>query len=156
MSKLLKEFREFAVQGNMIDMAVGMIIGAAFKDLVNSLVSDMVMPVIGLFTGKLDFSNMFISLSGEHYATLAEAQAAAAPTVNYGLFITEIINFIIMAFVIFMVVKQLNRAKKMFEKPAVPAAVPAAVTEKECPYCKTKINIHATRCPHCTSVLEDK
>ena len=121
MSKLLKEFREFAVQGNMIDMAVGMIIGAAFKDLVNSLVSDMVMPVIGLFTGKLDFSNMFISLNGEHYATLAEAQAAAAPTVNYGLFITEIINFIIMAFVIFMVVKQLNRAKKMFEKPAAPA-----------------------------------
>ena len=152
MSKLLKEFREFAVQGNMIDMAVGMIIGAAFKDLVNSLVSDMVMPVIGLFTGKLDFSNMFISLNGEHYATLAEAQAAAAPTVNYGLFITEIINFIIMAFVIFMVVKQLNRAKKMFEKPAAPA--PA--TEKECPYCKTKINIHATRCPHYTSVLEDK
>ena len=92
MKKILKEFREFAVQGNMIDMAVGMIIGAAFKDLVNSLVSDMVMPVIGLFTGKLDFSNMFISLNGEHYATLAEAQAAAAPTVNYGLFITEIIN----------------------------------------------------------------
>lgn len=112
MKKILKEFREFAVQGNMIDMAVGMIIGAAFKDLVNSLVSDMVMPVIGLFTGKLDFSNMFISLNGEHYATLAEAQAAAAPTVNYGLFITEIINFVIMAFVIFMVVKQLNRAKK--------------------------------------------
>ena len=121
MKKILKEFREFAIQGNMIDMAVGMIIGAAFKDLVNSLVSDMVMPVIGLFTGKLDFSNMFISLNGEHYATLAEAQAAAAPTVNYGLFITEIINFIIMAFVIFMVVKQLNRAKKMFEKPAAPA-----------------------------------
>ena len=94
MKKILKEFREFAVQGNMIDMAVGMIIGAAFKDLVNSLVSDMVMPVIGLFTGKLDFSNMFISLNGEHYATLAEAQAAAAPTVNYGLFITEIINFV--------------------------------------------------------------
>ena len=115
MKKILKEFREFAVQGNMIDMAVGMIIGAAFKDLVNSLVSDMVMPVIGLFTGKLDFSNMFISLNGEHYATLAEAQAAAAPTVNYGLFITEIINFVIMAFVIFMVVKQLNRAKKSIQ-----------------------------------------
>ena len=145
MKKILKEFREFAVQGNMIDMAVGMIIGA-FKDLVNSLVSDMVMPVIGLFTGKLDFSNMFISLNGEHYATLAEAQAAAAPTVNYGLFITEIINFVIMA------VKQLNRAKKIFDKPAAPAAA----TEKECPYCKTKINIHATRCPHCTSVLEDQ
>ena len=135
MKKILKEFREFAIQGNMIDMAVGMIIGAAFKDLVNSLVSDMV-----------------ISLNGEHYATLAEAQAAAAPTVNYGLFITEIINFVIMAFVIFMVVKQLNRAKKMFDKPAAPAAA----TEKECPYCKTKINIHATRCPHCTSVLEDQ
>ena len=113
MSKLLKEFREFAVQGNMIDMAVGMIIGAAFKDLVNSLVSDMVMPVIGLFTGKLDFSNMFISLNGEHYATLAEAQAAAAPTVNYGLFITEIINFVIMAFVIFMVVKQYSITRRL-------------------------------------------
>jgi len=113
MKKILKEFREFAVQGNMIDMAVGMIIGAAFKDLVNSLVSDMVMPVIGLFTGKLDFSNMFISLNGEHYATLAEAQAAAAPTVNYGLFITEIINFVIMAFVIFMVVKQYSINRRL-------------------------------------------
>ena len=118
----------------MIDMAVGMIIGAAFKDLVNSLVSDMVMPVIGLFTGKLDFSNMFISLNGEHYATLAEAQAAAAPTVNYGLFITEIINFVIMAFVIFMVVKQLNRAKKIFDKPAAPAAKRMPVLQNENQY----------------------
>jgi len=149
MKKILKEFREFAVQGNMIDMAVGMVIGAAFKDLVNSLVSDLVTPVIGLFTGKLDFSNMFIALNGEHYETLAKAQEAAAPTINYGLFITEVINFIIMAFVIFMVVKQINRAKKMFEKPV-------AATEKECPYCKTKINIHATRCPHCTSELKDE
>ena len=91
-------------------------------------------------------------MNGKRYATLSEAQAAAAPTVNYGLFITEIINFVIMAFVIFMVVKQLNRAKKMFDKPAAPAAA----TEKECPYCKSEISIDATRCPHCTSILEDE
>ena len=98
MKKILKEFQAFAIQGNMIDMAVGMIIGAAFKDLVNSLVGDLVMPVISLFVGKMDFSNLFISLNGEHYATLADAQAANAATINYGLFITEIINFVIMAF----------------------------------------------------------
>ena len=112
MKKILKEFQAFAIQGNMIDMAVGMIIGAAFKDLVNSLVGDLVMPVISLFVGKMDFSNLFISLNGEHYATLADAQAANAATINYGLFITEIINFVIMAFVIFMMVKQIGRLKR--------------------------------------------
>ena len=108
--------------------------------------------MIGLYAGKLDFSNMFISLNGEHYATLAEAQAAAAPTVNYGLFITEIINFIIMAFVIFMVVKQLNRAKKMFGN----RQLRLLLRRRNARTAKQKINIHATRCPHCTSVLEDK
>lgn len=145
MKKILKEFQEFAIQGNMIDMAVGMIIGAAFKDLVNSLVSDIIMPVVSLFTGRLDFSNMFISLSAEE----------GAATVNYGLFITEIINFLIMAFVIFMVVREINYVKKAFiHKEEAPKA-PAEPTEKECPYCRTKISIHATRCPHCTSVLEE-
>lgn len=153
MKKILKEFQEFAIQGNMIDMAVGMIIGAAFKDLVNSLVSDLIMPVISLFTGKLDFSNLFISLNGVHYATLKEATDAGASTIKYGLFITEIINFLIMAFVIFMVVREINHVKKaLAAKPEEPKA-PAEPTEKECPYCLTKINIHATRCPHCTSEL---
>lgn len=151
MSKIMKEFRDFAVKGNMIDMAVGMIIGAAFKDIVNSLVGDIVMPVISLFTGKLDFTNMFISLNGEKYATLAAAQEAGAATLNYGVFITEIINFVIMAFVIFMVIRQMNNMKKRFEKPVAEAAP----TEKECPFCKTKIHIDATRCPHCTSKLTE-
>lgn len=155
MKKILKEFQEFAIQGNMIDMAVGMIIGAAFKDLVNSLVSDLIMPVISLFTGKLDFSNLFISLNGVHYTTLQEATDAGAATINYGLFITEIINFLIMAFVIFMVVREINHVKKALAvKPEEPKA-PAEPTEKECPYCLTKINIHATRCPHCTSELTE-
>lgn len=155
MKKILKEFQEFAIQGNMVDMAVGIIIGAAFKDLVNSLVGDIVMPVISLFTGKLDFSNLFISLNGEHYATLADAQAAGASTVNYGLFITEIINFVIMAFVIFMVVRELNQLKKALAKKEAEPAAPAEPTEKVCPYCRTKIDIHATRCPHCTSELTE-
>lgn len=155
MKKILKEFQEFAIQGNMIDMAVGMIIGAAFKDLVNSMVSDIIMPVISLFTGKLDFSNMFISLNGVHYTTLQEASEAGAATINYGLFITEIINFLIMAFVIFMVVREINHVKKaLVHKEEAPKA-PAEPTEKECPYCRTKISVHATRCPHCTSLLEE-
>lgn len=154
MKKILKEFQEFAVQGNMIDMAVGMIIGAAFKDLVNALVNDIIMPVISIFTGKLDFSSMFIALNGEHYATLADAQAVEAPTLNYGLFITEIINFIIMAFVIFMIVKEINSLKKALKHEEKPAA-PAEPTEKVCPYCMSKIDIHATRCPHCTSELTE-
>lgn len=153
MKKILKEFQEFAVKGNMVDMAVGVIIGAAFKDLVNSLVGDIIMPVISLFTGKLDFSNMFIALNGEHYATLQEAVDAGAATVNYGLFITEIINFVIMAFVIFMIVRELNQLKKALEHKG---EAPAAPTEKVCPYCKTKIDINATRCPHCTSELKEQ
>jgi len=153
MKKILKEFQEFAVQGNMLDMAVGMIIGAAFKDLVSSLVNNIVMPVISIFTGKLDFSGLFIALDGNTYATIAEAQEVNAPTLNYGLFITGIINFIIMAFVVFMIVREINKLKKAFhhEQPAAPAEP----TEKICPYCKSKIDIHATRCPHCTSELEE-
>ena len=152
MSKLMKEFKEFAIKGNMLDMAVGMIIGAAFKDLVSSVVNNLIMPVVSLFTGKLDFSNMFISLNGEHYATLAQAQEAAAPTLNYGLFITSVINFVIMAFVIFMMVKWVNKVRTGLEHKN---EAPAAPTEKTCPYCKSKIDINATRCPHCTSELTE-
>lgn len=155
MSKLMKEFKEFAIQGNMLDMAVGMIIGAAFKDLVSSVVNNLIMPVVSLFTGKLDFSNMFISLNGEHYATLAQAQEAAAPTLNYGLFITSVINFVIMAFVIFMMVKWVNKVRTTLEHKEQAPEAPAAPTEKICPYCKSKIDINATRCPHCTSELTE-
>lgn len=152
MGKILKEFKEFALKGNMIDMAVGIIIGGAFNGLVSSIVSDVVMPVLSIFTGKLDFSNMFISLNGEHYATLDAASKAGAATLNYGLFITEVINFLIMAFVVFMVVKEINQLKAAL----IPKEeVPAEPTEKVCPYCKSTIDIHATRCPHCTSELTE-
>lgn len=153
MSKLLKEFKEFAIQGNMIDMAVGIIIGAAFKDLVTSLVNNLVTPVISMFTGKIDFSSMFLSLNGSHYDTLTAAQEANAAVLTYGQFITDVINFLIMAFIVFMIVREINALKKIGKKPAVEA--PAEPTEKECPYCRTKISIHATRCPHCTSQLEE-
>ena len=147
MKKLLKEFKTFALKGNMLDLAVGVIIGGAFNSIVSSLVNDIVMPVLSLVTGKIDFTNMFIALNGEKYATLAAAQEAGAATLNYGSFITGVINFVIMAFVVFMIVKQLNKFKQEPE--------PAAPTEKVCPYCKTKIDIYATRCPHCTSELSE-
>ena len=146
MKKLLKEFKDFALKGNMIDLAVGMIIGSAFNGIVGSLVSDLVMPLLSLITGKIDFTNKFIALNGDVYQTLAAAEAAGAPTFKYGLFLTELLNFLIMAFVVFIVVKQLNRLHKKEEAPAP--------TEKECPYCKSKIPAGAVRCPHCTSELE--
>ena len=142
---MLKEFKEFALKGNMIDLAIGVIIGGAFNKIVTSLVNDIIMPLLSLLTGSLDFSNRFIALDGGDYATLEAAKTAGAATVNYGLFITGVIDFLIMAFVIFMIVKQLNKLRKK------PEAVP---TEKTCPFCKTKINIEATRCPHCTSEQE--
>jgi len=153
MGKLMKEFRDFAVKGNMLDMAVGMIVGAAFKDIVNSVVNDLVMPVVSLFTGKIDFSNMFIALDGNEYASLAAAQEAAAPTLNYGLFITQVINFVILAFVIFMMVKWVNKVRTSVEPKKEEA--PAEPTEKTCPFCQSKISIKATRCPHCTSELTE-
>lgn len=148
MSKFLKEFKDFALKGNMIDMAVGIIIGGAFNGLVKSLVEDIIMPAVSLVTGKIDFSNMFIALDGNHYATL-EAAKEATSTISYGLFITEVINFVIMAFVVFCIVKELN---KLHRKPE---EAPAAPTEKECPFCRTKIAINAIRCPHCTSMLTE-
>ena len=143
MKGFLKEFKEFALKGNMIDLAVGMIIGSAFTALVNKLVSDLVMPLISLVTGKIDFDNMFIPLAGQTTKVYSEAVEQGA-VFAYGSFITAVINFLIMAFVVFVFVKQMNRLKK--EEPAVE-------TEKECPYCKTMIPIGATRCPHCTSKL---
>lgn len=156
MSNLMKEFKKFAVQGNMLDMAVGMIVGAAFKDIVNSVVNDLIMPVVSMFTGKVDFANMFIALDGNVYATLEDAKAATS-VIAYGQFITQVINFVILAFVIFMMVKGVNKIRTASEKPAeAPApAAPAEPTEKTCPFCQSTISIKATRCPHCTSELTE-
>jgi large conductance mechanosensitive channel len=146
---MLKEFKEFAIKGNMIDLAVGVIIGGAFNSLVTSLVDNIVMPLISIVAGRLDFSNWFIALDGKSYATLAEAQNAGAATLNYGTFISGLINFIIMAFVVFLFVKGMNTLRKKGETP-----VEAEPTTKVCPYCKSEIAIDAKRCPHCTSELE--
>ena len=142
---MFKEFKEFAMRGNVVDMAVGIIIGAAFGRIITSLVSDIVMPPIGKGLGQIDFSNLFINLSGKPYDTLAAAKAAGAATINYGVFINTVIDFLIVAFVIFLIVRQINR----WNRPA-PAAAPAT---KECTYCASSIPIKATRCPNCTSQL---
>ena len=139
------EFKEFAVKGSVIDMAVGIIIGAAFGSIVNSLVKDVIMPPIGMLMGGINFADMFVALDGKAYATLSEAQAAAAPTINYGLFINSIISFIIVALAIFVLIKQINAMKK---QPAPPDP-----NTKECPYCKESIPIAAVKCSHCTSDL---
>lgn len=141
-----KDFREFISKGNVIDLAVGIVIGAAFGGVVASFVKDILMPPIGLATGGVDFSNLFIDLSGKGYATLAEATKAGAPTINYGVFLNSIISFLIVAFAVFLIVKGYNRSRK-------PAAAPPPAPEKECPYCRMKIPIGAVRCAHCTSEL---
>jgi large conductance mechanosensitive channel len=141
-----KEFRDFAMRGNVIDLAIGVIIGAAFGKIVTSLVNDVLMPPLGLLLGKVDFSSLFINLSGTHYNSLAEAKAAGAATLNYGVFINNIIDFLLVAFAVFLLVKQVNR---FMPKPAEPAPADA----KECSYCKSSIPKAATRCPHCTSQL---
>lgn len=152
---MIKEFKEFAVKGNVMDMAVGIIIGAAFGTIVKSFVADVIMPPIGLLLGNVDFSNLFMILKDGaeglgSYATLAEAQAAGAVTLNYGQFINTIISFLIIAFAIFIVIKNMNKLKR--EEPA-PVAEP---TTKDCPFCLTAIPIKAVRCPHCTSNIEGK
>ena len=146
-NSVMKEFKAFILKGNIIDMAVGVIIGGAFQKIVSSLVDDIIMPVISLFTGRLDFTNMFIALDGQHYPTLAEAQAHTS-TIAYGSFITGLINFLLTAFVIFLVIRWMNKLRAK-EEPA-----PQPKTTKVCPFCKTEIDLHATRCPHCTSQLE--
>ena len=142
-----KEFKEFALKGNAVDLAIGVIIGAAFGAIVTSLVSDLMMPPIGKALGGVDFSNLFVVLGDGTYTSLAEAQKAGAATVNYGVFLNKLINFLIVAFVLFMVVKGMNRMKR-----EAPAPAPAPI-EKECPQCATSIPIKAKRCPHCTSNL---
>ena len=149
MKKMMEEFKKFALKGNMIDLAVGVIVGGAFNSIVTSLVNDIFMPVLSLFTGKLDFANWFIALDGKKYETIALAQEAGVATVNFGTFISGVLNFIIMAFVVFLIVKGMN---KLREKDA-PA--PAAPTTKKCPHCLSEINIAATKCPHCTSDLSE-
>jgi large conductance mechanosensitive channel len=142
---MLKAFKEFAMKGNVLDLAVGFIIGAAFGKIVSSLVSDIVMPPLGLILGKVDFSNLFINLSGKSYATLAEAKAAGAATLNYGNFLNNVVDFLIIAFAVFLIVRMVNR----WNKPA-PVAAPST---KECPYCASTIPLKATRCPNCTSEI---
>lgn len=143
---MLKEFKQFLARGNVLDLAVAVIVGAAFGKIVTSLVNDIIMPPIGLLLGQVDFSNLYINLSGKHYPNLAAAQKAGAPTINYGLFINTIINFLIIAFVIFLVVKAFNRFKKKQEAPAP--------TTKDCPYCLAKIPLDASKCMYCTSELD--
>ena len=151
---MLREFREFAMRGNVIDMAVGIIIGGAFGKIVSSLVNDVIMPLVGMLLGKFDFSNLFISLSGGSYATLADAKAAGAATLNYGMFIGSVVDFVIIAFAIFLMVKWMSGLKAQFTAPeAKPEAEPENPTTKECPYCLSVIPINATRCGHCTSSL---
>ncbi|MDK0565976.1 large conductance mechanosensitive channel protein MscL [Clostridium perfringens] len=147
-----KEFKEFAMKGNVIDLAIGVVIGGAFGKIVTSLVNDIIMPVVGSLVGKVDFSNLYINLSGQQFNSLQEAQAAGAATINYGLFLNNLINFLIIAFSIFIVIKQINKLKNFTMKKE---EVKVKATEKDCPYCYTKIDIKATRCPHCTSVLEE-
>ncbi len=152
MKKILNEFKEFICRGNVLDMAVGVIIGAAFKSIIDSLVNDLIMPVISLLVGKTDFTNLFIALDGKNYATLETAQAAGVATFNYGNFISTVINFLLMAVVIFALVKAVNMVSKIGKKPEAPADP----TTKECPFCRTEIAIGATRCPHCTSKLKEE
>jgi large conductance mechanosensitive channel len=150
---VFKEFKEFAMKGNMLDMAVGIIIGAAFGTIVGSLVADILTPPLGLLMGNVDFGNLFLVLkqgsTAGPYQTLAEAQKAGAVTINYGIFLNQVINFIIVAFAVFMLVRSVNRLRK--EKEAPP---PAAPTSKECPYCCSTIALKATRCPQCTAELK--
>jgi large conductance mechanosensitive channel len=140
---MFKEFKAFAMRGNVLDMAVGIIIGAAFGRIITSLVNDILMPPIGLILGRVDFSSLFLNVSGKSYPTIAAAKAAGAATINYGAFINTVIDFAIVAFAIFLLIRQVNR----WNKPA-PAAAP---TTKDCPFCFTAIPIKATRCPNCTS-----
>ena len=143
---LTKEFREFAARGNVVDLAVGVIIGAAFGKIVTSLVNDIVMPPIGMAIGRIDFKNLFVALNGQAYASLADAQKAGAPTINYGIFLNTVLEFVVVAFVVFLMVRQLNRLK-------TPAPAPPTEDARDCPFCVSRISSKATRCPHCTSAL---
>ncbi len=144
---MFKEFKEFAMRGNVLDMAIGIIIGAAFGKIITSLVNDILMPPLGLAIGNVNFPDLFINLSKEHYETLSGAKSAGAATINYGLFVNTIIDFILVAFALFLMIKQFNRFQKKPAKVEVP-------TTKECPHCYSSIPIKATKCAHCTSELK--
>lgn len=146
---MLSEFKKFALRGNMIDLAVGVIIGGAFNAIVTSLVNDIIMPVLSIFTGKLDFTNLFIALDGNKYSTIEKAKEAGVATINYGAFITGVLNFLIMAFVVFIIVRQINKLKDKTSPKVEPAK-----TTKKCPHCMSEINISASKCPYCTSSLD--
>lgn len=154
---IVHEFKEFALRGNVIDLAVGVIIGGAFQKIVTSVVNDLIMPWIGLLTGGVNFTDQFLVLKYPEgaeqvaYASLQAAKDAGATTFNYGAFVTAVIDFLIMAFIIFMLVKGINKIQGLAKKPEAPAAP----TTQTCPYCRSVIDIKATRCPHCTSQLED-
>lgn len=144
---MLKEFKEFAMRGSMLDMAVGIIIGAAFGKIITSLVSDILMPPIGLLLGNVDFSSLYINLSGTPYSSLAHAKAMGAPVIRYGVFLNSVLDFVVVALAIFLLIRQVNRMTRR------PETAPAAATTKACAYCLSTIAINATRCPHCTSAL---
>lgn len=144
---MLKEFKKFALKGNMIDMAVGIIIGGAFNGIVKSLVDDIIMPLLSVFTKSIDFNNLFIALDGNKYVDLAAAKAENVATLNYGAFISGILNFLIMAFVVFLIVRWINK----FKKPVAPAEP----TTKKCPHCYSDVNIKATKCSHCTADITE-
>lgn len=146
---MINEFRSFIARGNVIDLAVGIVIGAAFTSVVNSFVNDILMPPIGLMTGGVDFSNLFVTLGPGEYATLAAAQEAGAPTLNYGLFLNSLISFAIVGFAVFLLVRSYNRLRERYE------SAPAAPTDQDCPFCRFKIPLGATRCAHCTSKLPE-
>lgn len=149
MKGFISEFKEFIMRGNVMDLAIGVIIGGAFQSIVNSLVNDIIMPLITMITGGIDFTNWFISLDGQKYTTLSEAQAVGAATLNYGTFITAVIQFLIMAFVIFSLVKSINKIASLGKNEE------EAPVTKICPFCKSEIAIEATRCPHCTSEIRE-
>ena len=142
-----REFRDFAMRGNVIDLAVGVIIGGAFGKIITSLVNDVIMPLIGLMIGNINFTNLFIVLGQGSFKTLEEAQKSGAVTINYGLFLNNILNFLIIVFCIFIVIKQINKLTKKKEQPA-------PIQEKVCKYCYSKIHIDASKCPNCTSSID--
>lgn len=144
---MLKEFKEFAMRGNVLDMAIGIIIGAAFGKIISSFVSDILMPPVGLLVGKVDFSSLFVDLSGNAHPTLAAAKAAGAATINYGVFLNTVLDFLIVAFAVFLLIRQINRMTRE------PEAAPVAPTTKTCPHCFSTIHLEATRCAQCTSAI---
>lgn len=144
MKKMLQEFKDFIMRGNVVDMAVGIIVGVAFGKIVTSLVNDIIMPPVGLLLGKVDFKDLYINLSGQAYPSLDAAKAAGAATISYGLFLNTVLDFIIVALVIFLMIHTMSRIKRPIAKPVEPSA-------RDCPYCCTAISVKATRCPHCTS-----